>query len=157
MAELARDLEIDPGLEEGALQGVLRLFYGSETVGPERVDFYNLHRVILAVETQIRQMLARAPSQWELVSAVVRSAGDQDETPFLAATLRGYQALEDAALEESLDAEARLADQVYRISARLCVDGCQGCLHTGNDLMADTLAESAVSRRLLERFVISST
>ena len=158
MAELAQDLKVDPRLDEGALHGILRLLYGSETVGLERVDFYDLHKEILAVEARIRQMLAREPSQWELVSAVVRGAVDgQVATPLLAATLRGYQALEDAALEEALGAEARLAGQVYRISARLCVDGCQGCLHTGSDLMANTLAESAVSRRLLERFDICTT
>jgi hypothetical protein len=34
---------------------------------------------------RIRQMLAREPSQWELVSAVIRSAVDgKDETSFLA-------------------------------------------------------------------------
>ncbi|MEJ2389064.1 MAG: hypothetical protein P8Y27_17670, partial [Chromatiaceae bacterium] len=89
-------------------------------------------------------------------SATVRAAADGNETtPRLAAQLRAYQGLEHATLEESLGAEARLADQVYRLSARLCVDGCQGCLHSGSDLMADTLAESAVSRRLLGRFVRS--
>jgi hypothetical protein len=66
-----------------------------------------------------------------------------------------YQSLKEATLEESLGAEARLAVQVYRLSARLCADGCQGCLHSGSDLMEDTLAESAVSRRLLGRFVRS--
>ncbi|MCP3883409.1 MAG: hypothetical protein GY701_34140 [Sulfitobacter sp.] len=40
-------------------------------------------------------------------------------TPRLAVLLGAYQGLEDATLEESLGAEARLADQVYRLSARL--------------------------------------
>ena len=97
--------------------------------------------------------MGREPSQWELVSATVRAAADNDSvTPRLAALLETYQGLEDATLEESLGAEARLADQVYRQRARLCVDGCQGCLHTGSDLMPEALAESTVSRRLLEQF-----
>lgn len=112
-----------------------------------------MHLEIQAVEAHLRESMAREPSQWELVSATVRAATDSDSmTPRLAALLGIYQGLEDATLEESLGAEARLADQVFRLSARLCVDGCQGCLHTGSDSMPEALAESAVSRRLLERY-----
>lgn len=153
MAGLAAELGRGPAAEEGSMQGVMRLLYGSESVGSERMDLYHLHTEIRAVEARLRESMAREPSQWELVSAAVRAAADSDgAAPRLAALLGAYQGLEDATLEESLGAEARLADQVYRLSARLCVDGCQGCLHTGSDLMPEALAESAVSRRLLERF-----
>jgi hypothetical protein len=157
MAGLAAELGLGSVPEATSMQSVMRLFYGSETFGAERFDLYSLHREIRSVDARLREAMAREASQWELVSATVRAAADGDAaTPRLVAQLRAYQGLEDATLEESLGAEARLADQVYRLSARLCVDGCQGCLHSGSDLMVDTLAESAVGRRLLRRFVTSS-
>jgi hypothetical protein len=156
MAGLVADLGLGSAPEATSMQGVMRLLYGSESFGAERFDLYSLHQEIRSVDARLREAMAREPSQWELVSATVRAAADDDgATPRLVAQLRAYQGLEEATLEESLGAEARLADQVYRFSARLCVDGCQGCLHSGSDLMADTLAESAVSRRLLGRFVRS--
>jgi len=156
MAGLAADLGLGSAPEATSMQGVMRLLYGSESFGAERFDLYNLHREIRSVDARLREAMAREPSQWEFVSATVRAAVDGDHpTPRLTAQLLAYQGLEDATLEESLGAEVRLADQVYRLSARLCVDGCQGCLHSGSDLMADTLAESSVSRRLLGRFVRS--
>jgi len=36
------------------------------------------------------------------------------------------------------------------------VNGCQGCLHTGGDLMPEASAEAVVSRRLLELLVRAS-
>jgi hypothetical protein len=97
--------------------------------------------------------LGREPSTWEQVSATVRAAEAQDpDTPQLTALLNAYQGLEDATQEESLSPQARLADQVYRLSARLCVDGCQACLHAGSDVVQGGLVEASVSRRLLERW-----
>ena len=158
MAELAAEVALGSIPEATSMQGVMRLFYGSEALGAERFDLYSLHGEIRTIDARLQDTMARELSQWELVSATVRAAADGNETtPRLVAQLRAYQGLEHATLEESLGAEARLADQVYRLSARLCVDGCQGCLHSGSDLMADTLAESAVSRRLLGSFVTSST
>jgi hypothetical protein len=152
MAGLAAELGLRSAPEASPMQGVMRLFYGSESFGTERFDFFSLHQEIRTVAARLREAMAREPSQWELVSATVRPVADGDGTsPRLAAQLRAYQGLEEATLEESLGAEARLADQVYRLSARLCVDGCQGCLHSGSDLMPDALAEATVSRRLLER------
>ena len=152
MAELAAALGVNPGAEEAPIQSVMRLFYGAESVGHERIDFYYLHSEIRTIEARLLDGMERQPSQWELVSTTVHSAANNDHaTPHLTVLLNAYQGLEDAYLEESLDAKARLADQVYRISSRLCVDGCQGCLHTGSDLMSDALSESVVSRRLLQR------
>lgn len=154
MAGLGAELGLGTAVEETSMQSVLRLFYGSASVGTERFELYSLHGEITAIDARLRETMAREASQWELVSAVVRAAADSaPETPRLSDLIRAYQGLEDASQEESLEAEARLADQVYRLSARLCVDGCQGCLHTGSDLMPATLAEAAVSLRLLERLM----
>jgi hypothetical protein len=152
MHALAADLGIADGRDGASMQGIMRLLYGWESVGLDRFDLFSLHREIRGVDTRLRETMGREPSQWELVSATVRAAADGDpSTSRLAGLLSAYQALEDATLEESLGAEARLADQAYRLSARLCVDGCQGCLHTGSDLIPGALAEATVSRRLLER------
>lgn len=152
MTGLAAQLGLGSATEEASMQSVLRLLYGTESVGTERFDLYSLHGEITAIDAHLREAMARETSQWELVSAVVRAAADgAPEAPRLSDLIRTYQGLEDASQEGSLEAEARLADQVYRLSARLCVDGCQGCLHTGSDLMPATLAEATVSLRLLER------
>lgn len=152
MARLAAELELGPRADPASMQSVLRLFYGTESVGPDRFDLYSLHREITAIDARLRVNIAREPPQWELVSALVRAAAeDAPETPRLAALARADQRLEEACQKESLGAESRLGEQVYRLSARLCVDGCQGCLHTGGALMPEALAEPAVSRRVLER------
>src|SRR3546814_10325900 len=67
--------------------------------------------------------------------------------------LRAYATIEDAAQEESLSPEGRLADQVYRLHARLCVDGCQACTHQSSDMMTDSMVEASTSRTLLSRFI----
>lgn len=154
MHALAAELGLESGAKDASMQGIMRLLYGSESVGLNRFDLYDLHHEIRGIDTRLREAMGRAPSQWELVSATARAAVDGDQpAPRLAGLLGAYQGLEDATLEESLGAEARLADQIYRLSARLCVDGCQGCLHTGSDLMPGAQAEAAVSRRLLEGLV----
>ena len=151
MHALAAEFGLEGGAQDTSMQGIMRLLYGSESVGLERFDLYDLHREIRSIDTRLREAMGRTPSQWELVSAAVRAATDGDQsTPRLAGLLGAYRGLEDATLEESLGDEARLADQVYRLIARLCVDGCHGCLHPGSDLMPGALAEATASRRLLE-------
>ena len=155
MTELARELGLSPEADHGAMQGVLRILYGTETVAHERVDLYYLYREVRAVTARLTQELDREPSTWEQVSAAVQVAARQDPlVPCLSALLRAYEGLEDAAQEESLSPQARLADQVHRLSTRLCVDGCQACLHTGSDLMQSGLVEASVSRRLLQRYAL---
>ncbi len=152
MHALAVDLGLQSHADDASMQGVIRLLYGSESVGLHRFDLYSLHREIRNIDTRLRDATGREASQWELVTATVRAAADNDDSaPSLKGLLKAYQELEDASLEESLGAETRLADQVYRLSARLCVDGCQACLHGGSDLIPGALGEAAVSRRLLEK------
>ncbi len=99
--------------------------------------------------------MGRQPSAWELVGRVVGLATERDPSARnWSRLLDSYRALEDAVQEESLSAEARLAEEAWRRSARLCVDGCQACLHTGSSLMDSDMAEVALSRRLLERLAI---
>jgi hypothetical protein len=150
--ELARELGADLDVDAGPFQGVLRLLYGAEEVGGDRFELFTLYQEIQAVGSSLTQEMGRDPSAWELVGTMVARAesGDARATEWRR-LLERYRAVEDAVQEESLSAEARLADQAYRLSARLCVDGCQACLHTGSSLMHGDMAEVAVSRRLLER------
>jgi len=153
LTRLATDLEIDLEAEEVPVQGLLHLLYGTETVGAEVFELYNLWREVRSVEERLHGTMQRQPSAWELVSAAVSNAALEDGTaPHLHALLNAYANIDDASLEERFSPESRLAEQVYRISGRLCVDGCQACLHGDNDLMPNSQAEALVSRRLLERF-----
>lgn len=153
MLRLARDLGVTQEAEGTSLQSVMRLLYGTETIGRHRVELFVLHTEIRLIAERLRGDMGREPSGWELVSAAVSAAAESNPlAPQLTNLFNAYQQLDDATLEDSLSAEARLADQVYKLSARLCVDGCQACLHTGSDLMLDMLAEASVSRSLLGRF-----
>lgn len=150
--DLARELGADLEVDAGPFQGVLRLLYGAEEVGGNRFELFTLYQEIQAVGSSLAHEMGRAPSAWELVgTVVVRAESGDARTPEWRRLLESYRAVEDAVQEESLSAEARLADQAYRISTRLCVDGCQSCLHTGSSLMDGDMAEAVVSRRLLEQ------
>lgn len=152
---LARELGVDLETDAGPFQGVLRLLYDAEEVGGERFELFVLHRELRRIATTLERDMGRQPSAWELVAKVVdRAVAGDPSAPSWSRLLEGYRALREGLQEESLSPEARLADQAYRISARLCVDGCQACLHTGSSLMDDDMAEVAVSRRLLERLAL---
>jgi hypothetical protein len=142
------------GLPEGAAPPatVLRILFGTESVGSERFDLYDLAMAIEAVDQKLSASLGRAPSAWEVTSAAVEAARD-DPGGAPGRLLAAYGAIEDAAQDDSLSPEGRLADQLYRLHARLCVDGCQACVHLPGDLMSEGLVEASTSRRLLARFV----
>jgi hypothetical protein len=149
---LASELGVDLESNAGPMQGVLRLLYGTEEFGSQRYELFQLHREIRSVRASLEKALEREASAWELVGAVVARAAEKDAAvQQWSQLLESYRSLDEALQEESLSAEARLAEQAYRLSARLCVDGCQTCLHTGSTIMDDDLAEVVVSRRMLER------
>jgi hypothetical protein len=151
MTRLAAEVGADA--HAGAMQTVLRLLYGTESVGAERVALLDLSCEVHAVRARLAATMRRKPSAWELVSAAVREARTAAASvPRLAALLASYAGIDDAVDEESLSPGSRLADQVYRLSSSLCVDGCQACLHGRSDLMPDSLAEAATSRGLLARY-----
>jgi hypothetical protein len=131
---------------------VLRLLFGTETVGDQRFEMYDLATAVRASDARLTARLGRSPSAWELTSVVVAEAtGDATSPP--GRLLRAYAGIDDAAMDESLSPEGRLADQVFRLHARLCVDGCRACVHQPSDIMSDSLAEASTSRTLLERFL----
>jgi hypothetical protein len=134
---------------------VLRVLFGSETVDVESFELYDLACAVRTIDQHLSSRLGRAPSAWELTSAVVeiaRSDGASNPGRLLSA----YARIEAAAQDESLSPEGRLADQVYRLNAPLCVDGCRACVHQGSDLMTESMAEASTSRTLLERFICAA-
>jgi hypothetical protein len=151
MQKLANDLAVDGS--HTALDRVITMLYGSELVGDERFELFELHTEIREVREQLRGEMRRIPSVWELVSAAVqRATSDSPQVPRLAALNRAYAGLNDASQEESFSSGARLADQVHRLSANLCVDGCQACLHTAGVFMDASAGEASVSRLVLARY-----
>jgi hypothetical protein len=151
MQQLARDLNVDGS--HAPLDRVISMMFASELVGTERFDFFDLHQEIRVVRSALRQEVGRVPTVWELVSAATqRAATGAASTPRLATLHTAYASLRDASQEESFSPAARVADQVYRLSASLCVDGCQACIHTtgGADEIPGT--DAAVSRLVLAHY-----
>jgi hypothetical protein len=151
MQKLATDLGVDGS--RAALDRVITMLYGSEMVGDERFEFFELHTEVRLMRERLRREMRRMPTVWELVSAAVqRATTNSPEAPRLAALNRAYEGLNDASHEESLSPGARVADQVYRLSASLCVDGCQACLHTGGGVADSVAGEASVSRLVLSHY-----
>src|SRR5262249_44569267 len=113
---------------------------------------YDLHREIRAMRRELEVSFRRRPNTWELVSEVVRRAEAGDATTGTLAELHAaYQSLA-AARPQEVGARARLAEQVFRLGASVCVDGCRGCLHRSSPLMPDAQSAVLVSRDLLARY-----
>jgi hypothetical protein len=170
----------DETVELGDLQRTIaRALFQQETVGDFVFPYFGLLRDLRRVRDTLQQRFRRRPSTWELVSAAVRlgsrEGGNTDEpsasqngpegkgedtsinqndptVPELRKLYRAYRSLENVGTEESLSPEARLADQIYRLGATLCVDGCPACLHQESSLMPDPLQRLAVSRELLQEY-----
>lgn len=146
--------------EDVPLQTVLSVLFNAEEIEGQVFDLYSLSAEISRISEELASSFSREADVWELVGAVVKRATSTSPTPDDKTTqvpewsrlYAVYAGLEGAVLEDSLDAKTRLANQVYKLSGRLCVDGCQACLHGGSDLMDDGMAEVSVSRRMLARF-----
>jgi hypothetical protein len=130
-----------------------RVLFGSEAIGAESFALYDVAADIERVRAGLKQRMKRDPSEWELASAAVRAAED-GEASELARLHAAYGSLDETD-EEAFSPGARLADQVLRLSAPLCHDGCRACVHQRSDLMGKGLVQSSTSRTLLERFVPS--
>jgi hypothetical protein len=153
LASLTQPLRLPAGTPIPS--AVLRVLYGSETVDVERFELYDLASAVRAIDQQTSSRLGRKTSPWELISAVVETA-KTDSASISGRLFSAYTRIEAAALDESLSPEARLADQVYRLNAPLCVDGCRACVHQGSDLMTESMTEASTSRMLLERFICAA-
>lgn len=153
--QIGRDLGIDFHASDAPLpQQLLRLLYANEAIGGQQVALYDVWQEVMKAKTALRSLIGREPDGWEIVSAASKGALD-GLYPTLATMLGSYSQIEGAAQDGSLSPAERLADQIYRVSGRLCFDGCLACLHGDSDIMPSALAYVAVSRRLLTRFMES--
>ncbi|QYC11507.1 AAA domain-containing protein [Brevundimonas nasdae] len=136
--------------------GLLRILYGVEAIGAERFDLYDVAGAVRSASEELHTRLGRAPSAWEVTSAAVNAA-EQNEGAVLGRLLAAYGAVEEGLQVEGLSPRGRLADQVYRLSARLCVDGCPACVHRPSDIMSEGLMEASTSRTLVARFLCEAS
>lgn len=140
------------GRTDGVLPAsLIRILFGHEEIGSSQFALYDLAGEIAQVTASLLNRSGREPTAWEVTSAAVAQA--EAGTGELARLLRAYRGVDHANLDDSLSPEMRLADQIYRLAARQCVDGCRACLHLESDLMTDSLMASSVSRRILTRFL----
>ncbi len=149
-----QDIGVEVGVSTAdGLQAIARALFGEERVSGESFRLFDLHLELEAVATQLGSQMRREATTWELVGAVVAAALEGDpRTPRWSALLTAFGRIPQAVTDESLAAGSRLAEQAYRLSGRLCRDGCLACLHTGSDLFDREQAQVTVSRRVLERF-----
>lgn len=153
--QIGHDLKIDFHASDApSPQQLLRLLYANEAIGGQQVALYDVWQEVMAAKATLRSTIGREPDAWEIVSAASKGALDQ-LYPTLAMMLDAYSQIVGAVQDGSLSPAERLSDQIYRVSGRLCFDGCLACLHGDSDLMPSSLAEVAVSRRLLTRFMQS--
>jgi len=105
MQKLANDLAVD-GSPHRFGSHHYKLF-GSELIGDERFELFELYTEIREVREQLRGQMRRIPSVWELVSAVVqRAMNDSPQVPRLAALNRAYARLNDASQKKSFSSGA---------------------------------------------------
>lgn len=136
----------------GPLPAVLvRILFDREAIEAESFALYDLAADLEAVRARLTARLQRPLQGWELASAAVAEA-TSGNAPVLNRLYAAFEALDPEA-EGSLTADAQLAEQVFRLGAPLCVDGCRACVHQPSDLMNDSLMETSVSRTLLSRFL----
>lgn len=153
--QIGSDLGIDFHASDApSPQQLLRLLYANEAICGQQVALYDVWQEVMTAKISLRSLIGREPDGWEIVSAASKGALD-GLYPTLATMLGSYAQIEGATQDGSLSPAERLADQIYRVSGRLCFDGCLACLHGDSDLMPSALAEVAVSRQLLTRFMKS--
>jgi hypothetical protein len=158
LPRIGRELTGTSAVAQVHLQVLRRVLFQAEAVGVDRFGLYDLHREVRAVRRALEDRARppdqppRRPTAWELVGAAVTAAQEGRNVPNLEGLLAAYGKLTAGLAGSAPSAEARLADQVYRLSASLCVDGCRACLHRGSALMPDAQASAAVSRDLLHRY-----
>lgn len=152
LAEIAAALEVPLG--EPLAPAVVRILFGQEAIEAEAFALYDLALDVEKVRSAAFGDDSSPVVGWELASAAVVAA-QSGAAAILAGLLAAYAAVETVG-EGSLTPEARLAEQVFRLSAPLCADGCRSCVHQSSDLMGDSLAEASVSRSLLQRFLTTA-
>ncbi|MBJ7533299.1 AAA family ATPase [Rhodomicrobium vannielii ATCC 17100] len=153
LAGIARELGSSD--QEGTLGPTLtRILFALDAIEAEPFAVYDIASEIEAVRARAVGRLGRPLHGWELASAAVTDAL-AGAAPVLKRLRDAYDAL-DPNGEGSLSPDVRLSEQVFRLGAELCVDGCRSCVHQPSNLMNDSLTEVSVSRSLLQRFLANA-
>jgi len=158
LPRIAQELTGTAALADVHVQALRRVLFDVETAGGAEFRLYHLHAEVRKVQQNLESASdrdnrgPRRPATWELVSAGMQAARDAANYPTIARLLKAYQELTSDHAGDSLAAPARLADQLYRLSASLCPDGCLACLHRTSSLMPDAHTALSVSRDLLRRY-----
>jgi len=152
LAAIAADLS--PTRTGARLAPVLtRILFAQDAVEAEPFALYDIASDIEAVRRRSFGTADQPVLGWMLASLAVADA-TTGAAPVLKRLRDAYYALDPTA-EGSLAPDARLAEQVYRLSAPLCGDGCRSCVHQASDLMSDSLTQASTSRWLLQQFLAS--
>jgi hypothetical protein len=152
LAEIAADLS--PTRTGARLAPVLtRILFAQDAVEAEPFALYDIASDIEAVRRRSFGTTDQPVFGWMLASLAVADA-TSGAAPVLKRLRDAYHALDPTA-EGSLAPDARLAEQVYHLSAPLCCDGCRSCVHQASDLMSDSLTQASTSRWLLQQFLAS--
>ncbi len=143
---------VSPGTPGAPLSAAInRILFGVEEIQAESFSLYDIASDLEAVRARAETRFGRAAADWEIATVAVADA-TSGQARHLERMHQAYAGLEGAS-EEAFSPDARLADQAYRLGTPLCQDGCRACVHQSSDMMGDSLMQSAVSRRLLERFL----
>ena len=128
-----------------------RILFAQESVEADSFALYDLAREIEAIRERVLDGLERPVTGWELASAAAEVAADAGAT-VLGRLYAAYDS-HDPNAEGAMTPAVRVAEQVFRLAAPLCADGCRSCVHQQSDLMSDSLVEASVSRSLLQGFL----
>lgn len=139
--------ELAPGAQK-VPPVLVRILFAQEAVEADSFALYDLARDIEAVRARVLDGMERPISGWELASAAAEVAAEEGAT-VLGRLYAAYDA-HDPTAEGAMTPAARVAEQVFRLAAPLCADGCRSCVHQQSDLMSDSLVEASVSRSLLQ-------
>ena len=142
--------ELDPGAQK-VPPVLIRILFTQEAVEADSFALYDLARDIEAVRARVLGGMERPITGWELASAATEVAAEGGAT-ILGRLYAAYDA-HDPTAEGAMTPAARVAEQVFRLAAPLCADGCRSCVHQQSDLMSDSLVEASVSRSLLQGFL----
>jgi hypothetical protein len=111
---------------------LVRILFAQEAVEAEPFALYDIAAEIEDVRARAFGGTDRPVVGWELASAAVEAAA-ADTAPVLRRLYDAYDALDPNA-EGSLTPAARVAEQVFRLAAPLCADGCRSCVHQAQSL-----------------------
>lgn len=128
-----------------------RILFGIEEIQAETFALYDVASDLEGVRGRAETRFGRSAADWEIATVAVSDAASGIAL-VLARMHQAYSGL-GGTVEEAFSPETRLADQAYRLGTPLCHDGCRACVQQSSDIMGDSLMQSTVSRRLLERYL----